>query len=122
MICPAIVSLVLTALSPAAWNLRNRLRISLWSAFSITIASDDMLLLSARWKRGGYPAGQTPNASAGIAGGGPHRQPPTASADRPGAATYRQPRRAVPGARRPAVLLDKVGASVQNSVAAAWTM
>src|SRR6478672_1269452 len=46
MICPTIVSLVLTALSPAAWNLRNRLRISLWSAFSITIASDDMLLLS----------------------------------------------------------------------------
>jgi hypothetical protein len=57
-----------------------------------------MLLLSARWKRGGYPAGSPPNASA----------------DMPGAATYRQPGRTVPGARRPAVLLDQVGTSVQK--------
>jgi len=57
-----------------------------------------MPLLSARWKRGGYPAGPPPNASA----------------DMPGAAIYRQPRRAVPGARRPAVLLDKAGTSVQK--------
>jgi len=32
----------------------------------------------------------------------------------PGATTYRQPRRAIPGARRPAALLDQVGTSVQK--------
>src|SRR5690242_11304420 len=41
MIFPTSLAFVLTALSPAAWNSRNRRRISLWSALSTTIASDD---------------------------------------------------------------------------------
>src|ERR1700734_3958992 len=43
MICPTSLAFFLLALSPAAWNSRNRRRISLWSALSRTIASDDMV-------------------------------------------------------------------------------
>src|ERR1700690_4306243 len=53
MICTASLPFVLTALSPADWNSRNRRRISLWSAFSTTIASDDMvfpLVVDACWR------------------------------------------------------------------------
>jgi hypothetical protein len=42
MICPAILAFFLIARSPAAWNSRNRRRISLWSALSSTIASDGL--------------------------------------------------------------------------------
>src|SRR5580704_16749904 len=62
MICPTILDFFLTALSPAAWNFRNRPRISLWSALSMTMASDDMLLLPARLgPGGGYPPAQPAN-------------------------------------------------------------
>src|ERR1700728_661164 len=42
MICPTSLAFFLSALSPAAWNSRNRRRISLWSALRMTIACDDM--------------------------------------------------------------------------------
>src|SRR6266513_1968111 len=87
MICPASLAFFLVALSPACWNSRNRRRISLWSSFSKTMASDVMVPLrgvAGAW----YATGQLgTSGSASVHGGAgrlrmPQLPPPAVASER----------------------------------------